>query len=396
MRKSKVLSFVLVAALAVTAIPINVFGTVSDEKNKLSDLQNQKQQAQDENNKLQKSKSDAQEYIQSVDKKLTNLATEMYKTNQKLSKTEDKRSKTQKELNNAQVSINEQYEDMKLRIKYMYEEGDTSALERIVASVSISEMLTQTEYVEKVHTYDRDKLREYAETVQEVEDLKTSLESDMTKLQNLDEEYKTQTAELSSTIESKRAEVSNLDAMIQEAARAAVEAAKKEQEKNNTVNNENTNTPAGVGDNSGGTVTPAPEPTPTPTPDPTPTPTPDPTPTPTPTPEPNYNPSTGNAVVDRAYSWVGKAEYVWGACSPGAFDCSGFVAYCLTGNYARLGTTYTFLGWPQVSNPQPGDVAVNAEHCGIYIGGGQMIHAADYGIGVIVGPVQSGMIYVRY
>ena len=50
MRKSKVLSFVLVAALAVTAIPINAFGTVSDEKNKLSDLQNQKQQAQDENN----------------------------------------------------------------------------------------------------------------------------------------------------------------------------------------------------------------------------------------------------------------------------------------------------------------------------------------------------------
>ena len=43
----------------------------------------------------------------------------------------------------------QQYEDMKLRIKYMYEEGDTSALERIVASGSISEMLTQTEYVEK-------------------------------------------------------------------------------------------------------------------------------------------------------------------------------------------------------------------------------------------------------
>ena len=63
MRKSKVLSFVLVAALAVTAIPINAFGTVSDEKNKLSDLQNQKQQAQDENNKLQKSKSDAQEIL---------------------------------------------------------------------------------------------------------------------------------------------------------------------------------------------------------------------------------------------------------------------------------------------------------------------------------------------
>ena len=111
---------------------------------------------------------------------------------------------------------------------------------------------------------------------------------------------------------------------------------------------------------------------------------------------PPYNAVTGNAVVDRAYEWLGKAEYSMGACSPGLFDCSGFVAYCLTGQYQRLGNTFTFLGWPQVSNPQPGDVCVNTQHCGIYIGNGQMIHCADYGIGVIIGPVQSGMIYVRY
>ena len=110
---------------------------------------------------------------------------------------------------------------------------------------------------------------------------------------------------------------------------------------------------------------------------------------------PSYDSSTGNAIVDRAYSQLGAA-YEWGACRPGAFDCSGFVSYCLTGSYTRLGTTYTFLGWPQVSDPQPGDVCVNADHCGIYIGGGQMIHAATEGVGVIIGPVQSGMIYVRY
>ena len=366
MKMKKVRSVLLAAALTCSMIVTPVMAAPDDT----TSLQNQKESAQNEVNGLQAQLNELFTKTNDLETQLINKGQEITKAQEDLAVAEEKKQ--------------QQYEDMKLRIKYMYEEGDTSALERIVASGSISEMLTQTEYVEKVHTYDRDKLREYAETVQEVEDLKTSLESDMTKLQNLDEEYKTQTAELSSTIESKRAEVSNLDAMIQEAARAAVEAAKKEQEKNNTVNNENTNTPSGGGDNSGGTVTPAPEPTPTPTPDPT------------PTPEPNYNPSTGNAVVDRAYSWVGKAEYVWGACSPGAFDCSGFVAYCLTGNYARLGTTYIFLGWPQVSNPQPGDVAVNAEHCGIYIGGGQMIHAADYGIGVIVGPVQSGMIYVRY
>ena len=96
-----------------------------------------------------------------------------------------------------------------------------------------------------------------------------------------------------------------------------------------------------------------------------------------------------------AYRYIG-VPYRWGGTTPRGFDCSGFVAYCLTGQYQRLGNTYTFLGWPQVSDPQPGDVCVNAGHCGIYIGDGMMIHAADYGIGVIKGPVQSGMIYVRY
>ena len=249
MKMKKVRSVLLAAALTCSMIVTPVMAAPDDT----TSLQNQKESAQNEVNGLQAQLNELFTKTNDLETQLINKGQEITKAQEDLAVAEEKKQ--------------QQYEDMKLRIKYMYEEGDTSALERIVASGSISEMLTQTEYVEKVHTYDRDKLREYAETVQEVEDLKTSLESDMTKLQNLDEEYKTQTAELSSTIESKRAEVSNLDAMIQEAARAAVEAAKKEQEKNNTVNNENTNTPSGGGDNSGGTVTPAPEPTPTPTPD---------------------------------------------------------------------------------------------------------------------------------
>ena len=185
MRKSKVLSFVLVAALAVTAIPINAFGTVSDEKNKLSDLQNQKQQAQDENNKLQKSKSDAQEYIQSVDKKLTNLATEMYKTNQKLSKTEDKISKTQKELDNAQVSINEQYEDMKLRIKYMYENGDTQMIDLIFNSKSITDFLNKAEYITELSQYDRDMLNKMKKTKEKIASAKSTLVTEKKNLQTI-------------------------------------------------------------------------------------------------------------------------------------------------------------------------------------------------------------------
>ena len=83
------------------------------------------------------------------------------------------------------------------------------------------------------------------------------------------------------------------------------------------------------------------------------------------------------------------------AVGPDTFDCSGLVSYALTGSYSRLGTTYTFMAWPQVSDPQPGDICTSSYHCGIYIGGGQMIHAPQQGEQVKVGPVQSDMIIVR-
>lgn len=104
---------------------------------------------------------------------------------------------------------------------------------------------------------------------------------------------------------------------------------------------------------------------------------------------------SGNSVVNRAYSQLGK-PYQWGEVGPNSFDCSGLVSYCLTGSYSRLGTTGTFMGWTRVSNPQPGDICVNSHHCGIYIGGGQMIHAPQTGDVVKVSSVHSGMIYVRY
>lgn len=104
---------------------------------------------------------------------------------------------------------------------------------------------------------------------------------------------------------------------------------------------------------------------------------------------------SGNSVVNRAYSQLGK-PYQWAAVGPKSFDCSGLVSYCLTGSYSRLGTTGTFMGWTRVSSPQPGDICVNSHHCGIYIGGGQMIHAPRTGDVVKVSSVHSGMIYVRY
>ena len=52
---------------------------------------------------------------------------------------------------------------MKVRIKYMYEAGDQSAVESLVGSEDFSDMVNKAEYVSNVHNYDRQKLQEYVE-----------------------------------------------------------------------------------------------------------------------------------------------------------------------------------------------------------------------------------------
>ncbi|MEZ3434093.1 MAG: C40 family peptidase [Lachnospiraceae bacterium] len=331
---------------------------------------------------LKDKKAAAENEVSDLQTKLNTLMTKMNELQNQLISTGEKLIQAEEDLAVAEEKKQNQYEDMKLRIKYMYEEGNGSALEKVASSGSITELLNQVEYAQKVHTYDRNMLHEYEDTVQEVEDIKTGLEEKKTELESLQVEYEAQSQELNTTIEEKSDEIENLDGMIQEAVAAALEAERKRQEEEQRRQeeaaaqqqqqnqNQNTVTPSNPSYSGGGGGNDSYV-------------------------EPPYSAVTGNAVVDRAWGCIGL-PYVWGATGPGSFDCSGLVGYCLTGGYGRLGTTYTFMTWPQVSDPQPGDVCTNWDHCGIYIGGGQMIHAPQPGESVKVGPVQGGMIYVRY
>jgi len=83
--------------------------------------------------------------------------------------------KTTEDLKVAEETEKKQYADMKLRIKFMYEEGDTSMFETLVSSENFSDLVNKAEYVQNVHTYDRDKLQEYVETKEKVATLKASL-----------------------------------------------------------------------------------------------------------------------------------------------------------------------------------------------------------------------------
>lgn len=337
---------------------------------------------------LKKEKAAKQNEVSSLQSQLTTLMGKVNTLESELIQTGEDITKAQSDLVVAQKKEKEQYAAMKKRIKYMYEAGNDSAFETLVTSDDFTDLLSKAEYVQNVHSYDRKQLQEYVETKQQISDLKDSLEKDQKELESKQVEYEKQGDNLNNLITSKSSEVANLDSEIQAAAeaaareaaeRAAREAAAKEAERqqaaasnhnaastsnrNNTTSSSSASVATKPFHSSSSTTT-------------------------------SGTNANGGSIVSRAYSQLGK-PYVWGACGPNSFDCSGFVSYCLTGSYTRLGTTLTFMGWTRVSNPQPGDVVTTATHCGIYIGNGQMIHAPHTGDVVKVGPVQSGMIYVR-
>ena len=105
----------------------------------------------------------------------------------------------------------------------------------------------------------------------------------------------------------------------------------------------------------------------------------------------------GTSVVSKAKQYIGS-RYVYGGSSPSGFDCSGFTSYV----YKQFGVSLNRTAAGQYSNGtavsksqlQPGDLVMfgksGINHVGIYIGGGQMVHAANPSRGVTTDTINSG------
>jgi len=333
---------------------------------------------------LQKSKASAQSEVNSLQSQLQSIVSKITQLEADLTTKGEEIIQAQADLEQAQEDEKTQYAAMKLRIKYMYEAGDATALESLVSSEDFSDLLSKAEYVQSVHGYDRDKLEEYVATKQKIADLKDQLETEQSQLESMQTEYETEESNLTTLIDSKQAEVADLDSQIQEAAEKAAKEEEERQKKaeeerrkqlqaasqNSTTTNGNSgssNSSSSSNSNKGNSSS-------------------------------SSSSSSGSYVsgstVSRAYSALGK-PYVWGAAGPNSFDCSGLVSFCLTGRYSHTYSSSDFVGLTKVSNPQPGDICVRVGHVGVYIGGGQMIHAPHTGDVVKISAVPSNMWYVR-
>lgn len=161
---------------------------IDDAKNEISNIQTQKDAAEKEVDDISDKKEEIEENLGNLNGELQNIAASMNQLEASIADKEAEIETAEEELQAAELQCEQQYEDMKLRIQFMYENGGKSAWEMLLESASFTDFLNKTEYVSEINSYDRQKLTEFETLRQEIADKKTELEGDMEELAAMQDE----------------------------------------------------------------------------------------------------------------------------------------------------------------------------------------------------------------
>lgn len=348
--------------------------------------------------------------IEGLDTEMVGLLTDISIIEQAIQDKREEIAQTEEALKEAIQVQDEQYEAMKIRIRYMYEKGDKSYLTLLLESQSIDDALNKADYIEKLYEYDRKLLLEYQATVQRVSELKDTLEEEESELMSSKIELREQQELLDELLAQKKKEYEDYDARLvkakQEAAvytakinqqtneLRALEAKQKEKEKekeeklkeeeearrkaeeerlraeqetNEAASNDSgyTGTSSGSGSShdsgtsSGSSDAPKPS---------------------------GGGGSKGQQIVDYACQFLGNPYVPGGTSLTNGADCSGFTMSVFRqfginlprNSYAQsqVGTAVSY------DQARAGDIIYYGGHVGIYMGDGRIVHASTQKTGI--------------
>lgn len=207
-------SLILLATVLISSLALPAYATIDDERDSLNQLEQDKSNVQSIIAGLEQDKRTIQENIKTLDAELSAVSKKLYDTEKNLKFVEKKISKNEKKLEKAQNSITEQYASMKLRIQFMYENGNQEMISLILNSDNIGDFLNKAEYISELSTYDRKMLNKMEETKNTIEQTQNTLVEQKENLIVLKGNQEKQKSDIETLVSAKQKEIEAYDSKI--------------------------------------------------------------------------------------------------------------------------------------------------------------------------------------
>ncbi len=430
-RGVRYLAVLLTLAVMTWAAEPAAAASVSDLEREKQELERQRreadarrQQEQQNYNKaagkadsIQSDANEVAEEIDEIDAALVETIASVEMIEEEIGEKEEQIEETSRECEEAMAVEQQQYEAMKLRIKFMYEKGDSTYLEILLSGKSFSDIINKVEYVERLYEYDRNMLERYQEAREAVEALKARLEEERAELEAQQHELEEEKESLEIILDEKQAQYDNYEVLLAQARQEAavykanikkqtdnirklqaaasakeseIEAAKRAEEEARKAQEEalrrqaeeeagrqsgdsdsSSEGSAGESGSSGGSESSGSSGS-----------------------SDNYasassysgSGSKGQQIANYACQFIGNPYVPGGTSLTQGADCSGFVWRV----YKDFGYTVPRTSYGcrsagsgvSYSEAQPGDIVCYAGHVGLYIGNGQIVHASTQRSGI--------------
>lgn len=181
----------MASVLLVLSLPVCVYAT-SSTKQQLDEAQKQREQTAGELKEKEEDISGLQAEQNTLKGTLNSLNTELEQVSENLEDLEDQISRkeeditqTKQDLQDAQNTADHQYAVMKLRLQYIYENGNFAYFDMLLNAEHFTSMLNYADYIEDISAYDKNMLEQYRETTRLIAEKKALLEEEMSQLTDL-------------------------------------------------------------------------------------------------------------------------------------------------------------------------------------------------------------------
>ena len=226
--------------------------------------------ADDDIESLEDQTSALESELQGINQEILSLSEEISSTEMQVEILNGEIARTEDSLAEAETNEQKQYDDMKTRIKYMYENGNATLLEMLFSAEDMADFLNKADFIENLSQYDRDALNELTDVHQQIEDQMKSLEEQQASMADLQDDLADKQAELQAKAQQTSTNLQEVNNRLEAAKKAEEErlareqaarekaeqeakeaAAQAESEKNSSSGNNST---SGTVSNGGGSV----------------------------------------------------------------------------------------------------------------------------------------------